>query len=57
MSKEAEKGRVSTQADQEGRSAWSRLGRGARARPGARRKRSGDPEDPEEPQVELEGEC
>ena len=52
-----EKGRVSRQADRKGRSARSRTGGGARARRGARRNRSGNPEDPEEPQVELEGEC
>ena len=56
-SKGAEKGRVSRQADRNGRIARSRTGRGARARRGARRNRSGDPGDPEESQVELEEQC
>ena len=56
-SKGAVKGRVIRQADRKGRSARSRTGRGARARSEARRNWSREPEDPEEPQVELEGEC
>ena len=51
------KGLGSKQADRKGRNARSRTGRGMRARRGARRNWSADPEDPEEPQVELEGEC
>ena len=47
-SRRADKGRVSRQADRKGRSARSRIGKGARARRGARRNRSGNPEDPEE---------
>ena len=53
-SKDAEKGRMSGQADQKGRSARTRTGRGAWTRRGAKRNRS---RDPDEPQVELEGEC
>ena len=53
--KGAEKGHVSRQADQKGQSVRTQTGRGARRRRGARRNRSGDPEDHEEPQVELEG--
>ena len=48
-SKGAEKGCTSRQAN--------RKGRGARARREARRNRSDDPEEREEPYVELEGEC
>ena len=51
------KGRVSRQADRKGRSACSRTCGGARVRHGGSRNRSSDPREPEEPQVELEGEC
>ena len=56
-SKEAGKGRTSRQADRKDRVTWNRTCRGARARRDARRNRSDDPEEREEPQVELEGEC
>ena len=58
LSRQADwKGRVSRQDNQKGRSARSQICRGVRARRGARRNQSGNPEDPEEPQVELKGEC
>ena len=49
--------RASRQADRKGRGTRNRSGRGARARREAMRNRSDDPEEREEPQVELEGEC
>ena len=52
-----EKGRTSIQADLKGRGTRNQTGRGARARREARRNRSDDLEEPEEPEVELEGEC
>ena len=50
-------GRPSRQGDRKGRNAQNRTGRGARARREARRNRSKEPEEREDPQVELEGEC
>ena len=48
---------MSIQADWKGRGTRNRTGRGARARHESRRNRSGDLEEPKEPQVELKGEC
>ena len=55
-SKGVEKG-MSRQADRKGRGARNQTGRGVRFRREARRNQSDDPEEREEPQVELEGEC
>ena len=48
---------MSRLADQKGRGARNRTGRGTRARREAKKSRSEDPEEHVELQVELKGEC
>ena len=49
--------RRAVQADRKGRGAQNQTSRGARARREAKRNRSEEPGEREEPQVELEGDC
>ena len=55
--KGSRKDRMSRQDERKGRGAWNRTGRGVRVRREARKYWSKEPEEREEPHVELEGEC
>ena len=55
--KGSRKDRMSRQDERKGRGAWNRTGRRVRVRREARKYWSKEPEEREEPHVELEGEC